>query len=1063
VSCTACGHPGVPGLRYCGNCGAALLAEGVEPERRQVSVLFSDLSGYTALSEALDAEDVRAVVNEVLARAAGIVVSYRGRVEKVMGDAILAVFGDPVAHEDDAERAVRAALTIHAAVAELGVVNAGRLGRTLSMHSGINTGVVVTGEPDISGARTGPTGDPVNIAARIQGLAGADEILIGPETVRLVRGTFILEDRGARELKGRSGRVSVARVVGFASTPERRSALRGEFVGRSTELGALFAAADRLRQGEPSTVLVTADSGVGKSRLVEEFRNRTNGEIRCLTGRATALAQNTPYSPVIDLLSTELTISDRDSLDLVRDKLRMGVRELVDDPLVLAPLEQLYGIVDDSSRADRETFPERLLAAVRAVLAHLAGRAPLVLIVEDLHWADAASVELLQQLLAPADLPVLAILTSRPERSLSLPSAHVLALSELNAAETSALLVSLLAAETVPEDVRDFVVARTDGNPFFVEELTSSLLETGALHGGQRTWELKAPLTESIPATVRGVLAARIDRLTDDEKRVVREAAVIGREFPHRILRGVTEINGALDRAITSLQTADIIRIRVGAPELQYTFKHALTQEVAYAGLSRNQRRRIHARVGAVIERELADRRSEVVEVLAHHYREAEMVDEAVSCLIEAGRKSVEQYALTEAHRFLSEGHALLTDRQRSAEQDRTLIDLVNTWSFVHYYRGTIDEWVELLRAHLSVAEHIDDLSARSLYLACLGNALWFNGDLRGSLDALDRALALQPADAETEGSRHARAWRAHTLMMMGRLTEAEAIEVPRGQLSYPVFKGMSGVAFAATFGGHLVRARQLIDELLRLGKAAGNPRAEAIGCVVECAWRWTVLDPDAGESAVHGLEAARDDIYRASNAFPLALSLITDGRYAEARDLTEVWLPKMRARGNYWIAAVLEVIRSAADVALGRMSAGMRDLLRTEAELQARGYAFPALVARLTIARVHILVARREVDVKASWLLRNPWFVARHAMPAERRAKQELESLRRDAVAVGGFNGFLGNIDLSRAQIYSRAGDTQQAREAVANVKSFLAEAGVQSQSCPAVDAIEAELAHRT
>ena len=564
MSCTACGHPGAPGLRYCGNCGTALLGEAAEPERRQVSVLFSDLSGYTALSEALDAEDVRAVVNEVAARAAGIVVSYGGRVEKVMGDAILAVFGDPVAHEDDAERAVRAALTIHTAVAELGPQIDGLGGRTLSMHSGINTGVVVTGEPDISGATTGPTGDPVNIAARIQGLAGADEILIGPETVRLVRGSFDMEDRGTHELKGRSGPVQVVRVLGVAASPQRRHALRGEFVGRTVELDALLAAADRLRDGKPSTVFVTADAGVGKSRLVDEFRMRINGEFRCLAARATALGQNTPYAPVIDLLSAELTISERDPLDVVRDKVRTGVRELVDDPLLLAPLEQLYGIVDESSRADRETYPERLLAALGTILAGLAARAPFVLIIEDLHWADAATIDMLQQLLAPADLPVLAVLTSRPERSLSLPEAHIVALSELDAAETSALLVSLLASEKISEDLRDFVVARTDGNPFFVEELTSSLLETGALHGGERTWELRGPLREAIPATVRGVLAARIDRLTEDEKDVVREAAVIGREFLHRILRGVTAADGALDRTLLALQKADIIRVRTG-------------------------------------------------------------------------------------------------------------------------------------------------------------------------------------------------------------------------------------------------------------------------------------------------------------------------------------------------------------------------------------------------------------------------------------------------------------------------------------------------------------------
>ena len=178
--------------------------------------------------------------------------------------------------------------------------------------------------------------------------------------------------------------------------------------------------------------------------------------------------------------------------------------------------------------------------------------------------------------------------------------------------------------------------------------------------------------------------------------------------------------------------------------------------------------------------------------------------------------------------------------------------------------------------------------------------------------------------------------------MMMGRFDEAEATEILSGPLSYPLFKGMSGVAIAAVLGGRLARARELIDELLRLGKAAGNPRAEAIGYVAECAWRWAVLDDAAGDSAILGLEAARDDIYRASNAFPLALALVSNGRYADVRELTATWLPKMRANGNYWIAAVLEVMQCAADIALGRMSAGMRDLVRIEAELRARGYALP-------------------------------------------------------------------------------------------------------------------------
>jgi class 3 adenylate cyclase len=1026
-----------------------------------VSVLFSDVSGYTSMSEALDAEDVREITNEIFARAAGIVASYGGRVEKVMGDAILAVFGDPVAREDDAERAVRAALDLHAAAGEVGARLVGRIGRPLSMHSGINTGVVVTGEVDISGASTGPTGDAVNIAARLQALAAAEEILIGPETLRLVCGTFECEERGVHDLKGRTGPVPVTRVLGVAVVPQRRSSLRAELVGRGVELDALLAAAGRLDAGEASTVVVRGEPGVGKSRLVGELRDRLHGDVRCLVGRAGALAQNTPYAPVIDLLSTELAIAERDPPDVVRDKLVSGVTALVDVPLVLAPLAQLYGIsVDGFPVADRETFPDRLLAALRAVLTELARRGPVVLIVEDLHWADPSTVELVRRLLAPADLPVLAVLTCRAGFSPSLPDAQTITLSDLTLEETGALLMSLLGTDVVSDELHRFVADRTDGNPFFVEELTSSLLEADVLQRGDRGWELTGlPTVDSVPATVRGVIAARIDRLADDEKTVVREASVIGREFLYRLLHGVTATGFSLDDSLTELQGADIIRVRAGAAELEYLFKHALTQEVAYTGLSRSQRRKLHALVASVMERELADRRSEIVEVLAHHYLEAEIVDEAVSCLVEAARKSIERYALTEAHRFLEQGYVLLIgiDRARSADQDRALVELINTWSFVHYYRGTITDWVELLRAHLPVAERVDDLNARGLYLGCLGNALWFNGDLRGSLDALDRALALQPDRGDGDGVRHARAWRTHTLFMMGRTAEAEAADVPSGDLSYPVFKGMSGVALAATLGGNLPRGRALTDELLRLGRTAGNPRAEAIGCAMEAAWRWLVLDVDADQSAVRGIDAARDDIYRAVNAFSLALALVSNGEYRQARDVTAAWLPIMQAHGNYWVAAMLQITQAAADVALGRMSDGMRDLARLEAELDECGYAFVAIVARFTIARVHVLVARREVDVKTSWLLRNPWFVTRHAMPAARRAQEELDALRMEALT-NGFAGFLGMIELSRAQLFARTGEPELAREAVARVRDFLAAAGVQGTPLP-LQRVEAEL----
>jgi len=327
--CSQCGAAAPDDARFCSQCATPLGGDAapspVAQERRQVTVSFSDLSGFTALSERLDPEDVRDIVNKVWDRAGEIVERYEGRINKLLGDAVMAIFGDPVAHEDDPLRAVRAALELHEAVEALNADVEPRVGAPIGMHTGVNTGVVLTSETVLDGKQqTGPLGDTINVAARLQSLAQTGQVLVGPETRRSIERAFELEDLGLHDLKGKGEPVAVARVVSIARsvTPARR---QGRFVGRDSELNILRDEYERAKGGTPSFVAVSAEAGAGKSRLVEEFRRRIAANAIWLEGRAYPFAQNIPYYAITDLISNRLGIDETDSADTVREKLEQRV------------------------------------------------------------------------------------------------------------------------------------------------------------------------------------------------------------------------------------------------------------------------------------------------------------------------------------------------------------------------------------------------------------------------------------------------------------------------------------------------------------------------------------------------------------------------------------------------------------------------------------------------------------------------------------------------------------------------------------------------------------------
>jgi len=1068
--CPACGVENPQGLIACVACSAPLASDAASAERKQVTALFADLTGFTALSERLDPEETRQIMGELFARAAQIVARYGGRIEKFIGDALMALFGVPLAHEDDPARALRAALELHAAVAELGQQIEAGTGIALALHSGVNTGVVVTGELHFDHGTAGPLGDTINLAARLMGAAPSGEIWVGPETRRLAAAGFDFDDLGLQSFKGKAVPVAVARLRGPRPRTEAPArSFRGEFVGRHVELGAILDAAERMRDGEGQVLGLRGDAGIGKTRLFAEFRARAGTDIQWLEGRAYAYAQNVPYAPLIDLLSRGWGIDEGDAAAQVRAKIDLGAATVLDDPDAALPLlRHLFHQPQDAGVVvERESFQQRLLALTREMLLGAAGRGPIVACLQDLHWIDQPTETLVRDLVDRPLPGVLLLLNFRREYSPP-PALPIIDLGELSPRQNRELLASLLGGEP-PGPLADFIAARADGNPFYVEEVVQSLVETGALVRDADAWRSARSLAEvGVPSTVRGVIAARIDRLDGVRRRVLRQAAVVGREFLCAVLAQVCDDADAVAPSLTHLNAVDLIRKRRDEPELEYMFKHALTQDVAYEGLLRAERQVFHARVGRVIEEVLADRLADCVETLAFHYLRGGVADKAVHYLIEAGAKCVDRYALAEASNNFREAYALLRQSPMLPLRSRALTRLLNAWSHVYYYEGAISAWHELLERHLDDAESCGDDALRTLYLGWLGNVRMFRGDVGGSLAILDRASAIGRAVGAREALAHVTAWRAFTLFETGRLDEAiahaqslEQTEAERESAPYAFSKTQGMLAIAFVFGGQFAAARQIAERLITFGRTSGNCRAAAFGHQGMASYWLMLLDFErAACEAEAGIAVARDDLFASMNQVVAAMAAMAAMRPADALRICHSCMPYLERHKNRWFDVRLRPVQCSAQIALGEMSAGLRGLLAVVSGHDARQIASSGSFAELDLALTLVAIARRDVRPTLKALLANPWFTFIQAPFAARKAARLIGQLRARYGAAN-LPGIMCLVDLADGRLLVHRGMINAARACLARIDKCRREAGLDDRP-DALQALAEEIERR-
>jgi class 3 adenylate cyclase/tetratricopeptide (TPR) repeat protein len=658
---------------FCGECGRSLSAPSsaapLEPapspdsERKHITVLFSDLSGYTAMSEKLDPEEVKEITSHIFGEVAKIVDRYEGFVEKYIGDAVVALFGVPKAHEDDHLRAIRAAREIHEIVTAIDLPHEEKIGRPLTFHSGITTGLVVTGEINLEKGTHGVAGDTINLASRLSGIAPPGEILVGESTYHQSNGAFSFEKLEPVALKGKAEPVIPYKLVEEKAEATRGLATQGissPLVGRSAEFVAIMTCVNRLVDGQGGILSVIGEAGLGKSRLMAEIRHHFEREnLLWLEGRTLSYGQKISYWPFKEILRQYAGITEDDSDTGAWEKFETKITGLFGETTneILPYLASLVGLEvkgelgKNLAYLDGDSMGKQVYLSSRRFFERLASTRPLVLVFEDLHWADESSVLLVEHLFALITrVPLLICGVSRPEANV--PAIRLqqtglkdyerryteIRLNPLSQTECTQLMDNLLEIENLPGRVRQIILQKAEGNPFFLEEIMRTLIDRKAVLRDGNHWKATSSLeTLTIPDTVQGVITARIDRLDEELKAVLRTASVIGRAFLYRLLKAVAEAVRELDERVERLKAMELIREKQKTPELEYIFKHALVQESTYESILLKKRQELHAQVASAIETLFPERIEEFSGVLAYHYAKAEDWNKAQEYLFKAG------------------------------------------------------------------------------------------------------------------------------------------------------------------------------------------------------------------------------------------------------------------------------------------------------------------------------------------------------------------------------------------------------------------------------------------
>jgi class 3 adenylate cyclase/tetratricopeptide (TPR) repeat protein len=844
-----------------------LSRSALEGERKQVTVLFADLKGSMELLADRDPEEARQLLDPVLERMIEAVHRYEGTVNQVMGDGIMALFGAPIAHEDHAVRACYAALRMQETVTRYGDEIQRSHGVPVQIRVGLNAGAVVVRAIDSSlHMDYTAVGQTTHLAARMEQMAKPGSVLTTGETLRLAEGFVQVKALGPVAVKGLADRVEVFELVGASPTRTRLQAFvaRGltRFVGRQAEFEAVRQALERAGTSHGQVVAVIGEPGVGKSRLVYEFirSHHTQGWL-VLESSSVSYGKATAYLPVRDLLKAYFQLDDRDDGRKMREKLtgKLLTLDVALGPTLPAFLALLDVPVEDRRWQDLDPAQrrQRTLATIKGLLLRESQVQPLLLVFENLHWIDAETQAVLDSLIDSLPTARLLLLVNyRPEYQHGWGNKTYytqLRLDPLPPTSAEELLQALLGDDPSLVPLKRLLIERTEGNPFFLEESVRALVETGVLVGERGAYRLATPLDSlQVPATVHAVLAARIDRLPPEEKRLLQTAAVIGTEVPFALLQAIAELSEeALCRSLSHLQAAEFLYETSLFPEPAYTFKHALTHEVAYGSLLQERRRVLHARIVEALEALAPDRVAEVasgrspdqVERLAHHALRGEVWEKAVTYCHQAGVRAYDRAAFREAVAYGEQALQALAHLPEDDDTRRLALDLRVSLGHPLILLGEYGRCLALLGEAEALARVLDDRARLGRVLATMAIERRLTGDLSGAIAAGQQALALAVEFGESALQAQVSFYLGLGYAAIGDFGRAaellrrnvEAAERESGQPSTAV-RIQSQAFLAQTLGalGAFAEGRRHGEEALRLatGESRGATPIHAHGCL---------------------------------------------------------------------------------------------------------------------------------------------------------------------------------------------------------------------------------------